>query len=208
MAECPHCNKALEGFVSRESLKTQLAEVTTAKDAALRELKSEVVELRTKAGSYDAVVAERDGLVQANQAREQADTRRAALAEAGADAGLLASFELHYNASQAGAAEDAKQDFAAWLAAAKEDPFMAAHFGTPSAPPAGAPPAVKPPMGPPPANPDTGAHQPGAPVVMSPAELQQFFQSPAFKALAPEQRQAKTAELEAQLLAPQDRRFP
>ena len=135
MPDCPHCSVAithLSGFTSEEDVKARLSRQAASLGEESKALKTEITNLRTKTEGHDAIVAERDTLKSAATAREQKDARVGLLTADGAkvDPALLDSFEMVYNASQAGKAEADQATFEAWFAAeAAEHVLLSPHFG-------------------------------------------------------------------------------
>ena len=135
MPDCPHCSVAitsLPGFISQADLEVRLNGLREGKDTEITALSTEITTLRTQTEGHSAIVAQRDTLLAASTAREQKDARVGLLTADGAkvDPALLDSFEMVYNASQAGKPEADQATFEAWFAAdAKTHVLLSPHFG-------------------------------------------------------------------------------
>jgi hypothetical protein len=195
---CPKCNEAIDAVSKQafdERVKSNAEALKAVKDAATEaEKRAKVAE--EKAGQYDVVAGKLAAI-------EKAGVRNAAFDKAGIaqDEKVRARFAAIFEAEQAGKAEGEAVDFGAWMEAeeTRTDPFLAPHYKQPAAQGAGQTqqPAAKPKVT---TRTETGAGDPpagGAVVPKTPAELQAHLNSPGFKALPKDKRQAELSRLQA-----------
>lgn len=190
MASCPHCSEAIPGFVTRDTLKTQLE----AKDKATELLTAELTKAR----------GELEGVADIRKAHEEATAqiakmeRTALLTSKGiTDPAVIETMEILHKAKSAGAEEPVPfEDFEAW--GATTNPLLAKLFAEPASPPTepAKPQAIVPPRLP---TNDPSAQPPPTQGKPTPAQIQARFRSPEFQALPPAERQAEMAALKAQV---------
>jgi len=190
---CPHCNEAIPGLVKQETMTERI----NAKAEENRLLAAKVAELTETAASASAASTEL-ATVRAELTGLQ---RRLKLSERGiSDPQVIAAMEAIY-ASQHVGTEDAPafEDVDAWA----KDHVLLSHLfrETPAAPapPNGTTPAT--PRAPIPVRDSASEDAPPRQGRMTPAQLREYFQSPTFLAMPPDQRKAKTAELREMLHA-------
>lgn len=195
---CPKCNEAIDAVSKQafdERVKSNAEALKAVKDSAVEaEKRAKVAE--EKAGQYDAVAGKLAAI-------EKASVRNEAFAKAGIaqDEKVRARFAAIFDAEQSGKPEGEALDFGAWLEAedTRADPFLSPHFKQPAQAGAGQTQqvAAKPKVT---TRTETGAGDPpaGAAVVpKTPAELQAHLNSPAFKGLPKDKRQAELSRLQA-----------
>ena len=209
-AACPHCAKTIEtlpGFVSQETLEQRLknqkdgfAPLVEERDA----LKVSLSAAQTKAGSFDAVAAERDRLAGEIKSMQLRGERTAALAKNKIPDTALPHIEQVYQWATAG--QENPPAFDAWLDApdgARAHPLAAHFFAAAGAPP----------IPPKPANtlPDPAAGAGRAPPVpgarITEADTGNFLRSPAYLAL-PIADRVKALDAHEAEVAAQARQIP
>lgn len=152
MSDCPHCQAeitTLSGFITQGAHEARMKTLGEGKAAEVAALTAKVRETSAKASGYDAVVAERDSLKQANEARGLRDERTTQLREAGVDVALLEQVEQVYGWSQSGLTEADQKPYSQWVTEdAAAHVLLSSHFsGTPPPVVDGAPPPPGPPAG-------------------------------------------------------------
>lgn len=208
MPDCPHCQAeitSLSGFIAQGDLESRLKSLKEGKNSEIAALTARVSEYGAKASGYDAVVAERDSLKQANEARGLRDERTTLLAAASVDPALLSEIEQVYSWSQNGVADDAKKPFEQWFGDdAASHVLLSPHFS--AAPPAGTPP----PPGAPPAGdginrvPPSGGAPPPPPSSgkITEQDLANYMASPAYQNLSTStEKRAKMTEWSERIAA-------
>jgi len=198
-ANCPHCQGELQAFVTQTEHTARLKakdDAIAAKDAALKQSQGEVSALRTKAEAHDAAVAERDTARAQLAEREERDQRNSALDEAKVPPGAREGFAIYFRAEMAGKPEGERKDFGTWL---KEDaaanPFLAPHL---AATPADAKAPGDKKAAAPPARPGIAGDPPRQAAKRTPAQVQEFLASEAYRKLSREDQRKKLAEIEAE----------
>lgn len=191
MAACPHCSVDVPGMMTREAHKENVKPHTDM----IKRLEAELGTARTEVTAASQYKVERD------EARKELGKahRTSLLTSKGiTDADVIETMEM-IHASKSAAMDEpvAFEDFEAW--GATTHTLLASHFAAPSVP--GEVPAV-PPVRVPPKLPtsDQSAVVPPAPQGKpTPAQVQALFSSPEFQALPRDQRDAKVAEIKAQV---------
>lgn len=208
MPDCPHCQveiTSLSGFIAQADLESRLKSLKEGKNSEIAALTARVSEYGAKASGYDAVVAERDSLKQANEARGLRDERTTLLAAASVDPALLSEIEQVYSWSQNGVADDAKKPFEQWFGDdAASHVLLSPHFNAApvgnAAPPPSAPPVgdgvnrVPPSRGAPPPPPSGGK--------ITEQDLANYMASPAYQNLPTStEKRAKMTEWSERIAA-------
>lgn len=192
MPACPHCAAdiaSLEGFVPQAKLEERLK----AKDGEIKALRESVTGLQGAAKEHGELKAERDRLAAELGSFKTRTERTEALRSAKLKPELLPSMEAIYASEISGLEEDKRPAFSDWLSGpAREHVLLAPHFAAPAA--TGAPPQQQRTAPPP----SAGGEPPAGASRLSPAQVQQYFNSPEYKALPTEARAAKRAELAKQ----------
>lgn len=218
-ANCPHCTKPIEslsGFVSQADLEARLKE----KNTQIQTLTTQVTELTPKAQSFDTV-----NTALANAQRDLTTAREdfsLATKHGIKDPVTLAGLRAVHGVAMAALPEDKRVGLDGWLDGdGRQHPLVAPVLAAPAAPaaPATQAPATQQPAAPaapaPAAAPVVAAPAAPAPnnlpnvnvnvvtpptqqTKLTPAQLAEYFKSPAYLALPKEQRAAKRAELEGQ----------
>ncbi len=199
MAKCPHCSEAIEslpGFLPQADLEERLKKQRDPLKLEITALTTEVVELRPKASSYDAVVLERNGLQGQIDSRTQKDARTTLFVEHKVDPGLIGDFETMHASSQVGVADDAKKTFEDWVATdAKSHVLLSPHYGADTPPPPPDPNAGSGQNGLPPTPPGHAPPPPPHSGKYTNVDIQAIFASPAYQALDSAGKRAKMAEM-------------
>lgn len=208
-ATCPHCSTPhdVPDVLSQADHVARLK----AKSDEIGVLKTTLSEAQIKAGSYDAVAAERDKFrTELTQTREAA-ARAAIFGEhkISEDAKVRGLFELVYQSEVASAEEGKAPTFGDWFASdtTKAHPGLAPHFGQPAAAPPPVAPVVPPAVQPPtvrPAGPIAGTEAGSAPAAdrrqfQTPEDVRTYFNSPGFRALPPDKQREIEADIKAQV---------
>lgn len=208
--KCPHCSEDIPGAMSQETHRERLK----AKEDENTSLKSSLTEAQKKAKLADSMAADLAAARADIAARDAAKERGEAFSAAGIPDKVRSGFEAIYNSTVASAEEGKAPTFTDWLNGddAKGHPLLSDHYGKagtteqPKAPADGKTPAKIPDgkFAPKPtgglANTDKGgATAPDTVAIDTPAKLQTYLRSPAYRAQTKEAQAAELATLSAQV---------
>lgn len=190
MANCPGCSEPLTGFVTRETLKTQLE----AKDAANKLTSAALAKAQTELEGVADIRAQHE----AATAKIAKMERTSLLASKGiTDPAVIETMEVLHAAKVAGAEEPvAFEDFEAW--GATENPLLASLFAPPpegeevKQPPAFVPPKVL-------TNDHTATNPPPKQGKPTPTQVREYLNSDEFNSLPRDQQDAKIAQLKKEV---------
>jgi len=189
MANCPSCSEPLTGFVTRETLKTQLE----AKDAAAALLSTEVTKLR---GELESVADIRSAHEEATAKIAKMERAQLLSSKGITDPAIIETMEILHAAKNAGADEPVSfEDFEAW--GATSNPLLASLFATEEAPETASPAAFAPPVLP--TNSTTAEAPPKKQGKPTPRQVAAYLNSKQFDALPREQQDSEIARLRAEV---------
>lgn len=193
MASCPHCNEALSGFLDQATHEKRLK----AKSDAIAVLEAQVKGSQADLAGVKDAVAERDSL----RAELTGMKRQLAMSNAGiTDPAVARVFEVMYDAMDADE-EGAKPEFGDLASWAATNPVLAAYVKTGEEAPEGSEqPKQERRETTPPRTParHSGQEPPPPQGKMTAQQVRQFFRSPEFQAMTPEQQEQKMNELQAE----------